>query len=334
MPGSPEIPTIDTPEIEPQEVPQQVGAPEKKVGGEEKPEAENEEEGKEKEDQVEHEEREEELERMKAEQVAEDEQRIEKVRQELQELTDQNKDVSKRFTLSKEGFAVDRLEAIKNTIGEIKSSHPEVLSLTAYGSMVKGTARESSDIDGYLFVDAESVNGQTQTDRFDNIVFSQDIQTKYQDLARLGLKEKADLADEQVKDVLVLPISGEIIDEEIGRLLPYAQQIAEYRKAKEEAEISGKDILDEDYPHHPDNEQWTHANNNLSSMFHLAVGKGIEKYRGYLLDRLKTYGDAGEVVWEDIVGSVKFMEQGKSEKPFDKYPKTIQDAERIYGVNK
>lgn len=336
-PSPEELETTDLPTQNPANLEQRTNGEEESKEEKEEKELEKEEgreEEVERDEQAKQERQDEELERMRAEQSAEDEQRIEEIRQELQELTDQNKDVSKRFTLSKEEFAVDRVEAIKNTMDEIKSEHPEVLSMTLFGSMVRGDAKEASDIDGYLFVDAGGVNGQTQTDRFDNTVFSQDIQAKYQDLARLGLKEKSDLADEQVKDVLVLPISREIIDEEIGRLLPYAQQISEYRKAKAEAEISGRDILDEDYPRHPDSEQWTHANNNLSSMFHLAVGKSIEKYRGYLLDKLKTYGTAGEVIWEDIVGSVKFMEQGKSEKPFDKYPKTIQDAERIYGVNK
>jgi len=58
----------------------------------------------------------------------------------------------KRFLLSREQFSKDRIEALREEIDAMKSKYPEVLSLCLFGSMVKGTAHEESDIDGYLLL--------------------------------------------------------------------------------------------------------------------------------------------------------------------------------------
>lgn len=63
----------------------------------------------------------------------------------------------KRFKLSGEPFAKERLAKVKTTVDVLKREHPEILSFCLFGSMVKGKAKPESDIDGYLFVDADSV---------------------------------------------------------------------------------------------------------------------------------------------------------------------------------
>ena len=63
----------------------------------------------------------------------------------------------KRFTLSQEEFAQERIAGIKSAVEELKIEHPEIVSLMLFGSLSKGQSREQSDIDGILFVDAEKV---------------------------------------------------------------------------------------------------------------------------------------------------------------------------------
>src|SRR4051812_12371483 len=63
----------------------------------------------------------------------------------------------KRFELSREQFAMDRVKAIQGTIDAVKKDCPEILSFALFGSLVKGTTRPESDIDMYIYVDANVV---------------------------------------------------------------------------------------------------------------------------------------------------------------------------------
>jgi len=56
----------------------------------------------------------------------------------------------KRFHLSKEPALQERVHALQAEFEKFKSEHPEVVDFTFYGSLSKGYAAESSDIDGML----------------------------------------------------------------------------------------------------------------------------------------------------------------------------------------
>ncbi len=60
---------------------------------------------------------------------------------------------SKRFVLSENPEMRKRLKILSGAIDKFKEEHPEVISLSLFGSFTKGYAVEDSDIDGCLNVD-------------------------------------------------------------------------------------------------------------------------------------------------------------------------------------
>lgn len=223
---------------------------------------------------------------------------------------------SKRFSLSKEEFAKERIARIKSSVELLQQKYSEVLSFCMYGSMVKGTAHQESDIDGFLFIDTDKINdfneskdteSQTFKDRkaISATLFNMEVEKRYKDELKEALKTNLNLSGEQVKHVLVRPINEKIIDSHVADL--------------EEAIEHESNIL-------------PLASTNLSAMFHLDVGGGIKKYRHYLLDKLNNMGAKGERVWREIIGSTEEIEQNLSRDTEKRYPRSLPEALKKYGA--
>lgn len=169
----------------------------------------------------------------------------------------------KRFLLSEEDFAKERLRGVKEVVSEIKKDNPEVLSFCMFGSMVKGAAKPESDIDGYLFVDADLVaekqasrKGKKEQGIIEDhdvegwgltTAFSEKISEEYGEKFDKALQEKLELSPKQTEHVLVLPISEGIIDSHIQDLSSqagvweeYEEKRCQWRERREEAETEAK----------------------------------------------------------------------------------------------
>lgn len=262
----------------------------------------------------------------------------------------------KRFTFSKEPFAQERIAGIKTAIDTIKAEHPEVLSFSMFGSMTKGTATERSDIDGYLFVDADmaaskhqSPNVVEEQQRDDEGFHSREtylqnpIQSEYESMIRDRLKSTLGLTDEQVEHIRIRPISQKIIDARVQEMNEWATQRISRDKARNERnkEIDayldgGGHIWDSNMPQElsfPPLDYFS-PSSNLTEMFHLQVGKGLEQYKAYLIGKLSNMGEAGERIWHEIMSSTRMMEVSKRNTRGNtgiRFPKTLEEARRVYG---
>lgn len=234
-----------------------------------------------------------------------DQKRIEEIRSSLG-ISSENK----RFKLSREDFARDRIQAIKDTIKEIKKERPEILSFCMFGSMTKGTAKLESDIDGFLLVDAEKTkedmsegdfleDEKTEYGRLATF-FRGEAEADYKNLLIDRMKSKIDLPIRDFRDIRVRPISREIIDRHIRSL--------------EAAES-------DDIP----------PSTNLTAMFHLDVGGGIKTYRKYLIEKLSKMGEKGEKIWNRIITSTESMEQNFNWNTDKRYPRNLEEAKKTYG---
>ena len=141
----------------------------------------------------------------------------------------------KRFVLSKEEFSRNRLEALKDGVREIKEEHPEVLSFCMFGSMVKGTAHEGSDIDGYLYIDSElaakekgTVENRILLTGANGTDFSKEAGEQYARELKDLLMEKSGLGAEGVKDIRSMPISSSVIAHEIDSVFAYYRASGQY----------------------------------------------------------------------------------------------------------
>lgn len=260
----------------------------------------------------------------------------------------------KRFRLSNQELAKERVAVIKEEVKTLQKSHPEALSFCIFGSQTTGTARPESDIDGYLFVDVvkaaearhlspdEILETQKNKDSETPTTYLTDeVASEYISPLREVFKEKLSLSDEQVAHVRSRPISREIIDEHLGSLLEQIKKLEEYKKAVEKRELNNPfdkpghtveeiEAYIESRPQHP---PFPYSGTNLSAMFHLDIGGGIGEYRQYLLDKLSRIGQTGEKAWRVIIEGTEEMEQHLRSDTEVSYPRTLEQARQVYGTS-
>jgi len=235
-----------------------------------------------------------------------------------------------RFVLSREDFLKERLQVIKSELVEIQRKHPEVLSLCLFGSMVKGTAHQGSDIDGFLYVDSETVaqnensseGGVVEYDKETNQTYlTEKIGNKYLTELREGIKSKTTLEDKDVADIRVCPISEKIIDAEIANLLEFHRNMKKYNEDLDSW------IADESKPEPTRPE---HVSASLGKMFHLDIGGGIRRYRKLFIDKLARLGDSGEKIWSSTIMGTEMLENNLSTDKAKHYPRTLAEASAVY----
>lgn len=262
--------------------------------------------------------------------------------------TEQN-EPEKRFTFSKEKFVKERIGAVKESIDELKEDDPSILSFCMYGSMVKGTIKPESDIDGFLFVDADlSAEEHQQHDK--NLTedeenkskietfFIEKINNQYTEKLHETLKSQANLTEEQVAHAKIRPINEEIIDKHINFIANGLQNEREYKKQYDEwdknldSKTTDFNKLDEYLKARPEYPEPISPSTTLAGMFHLEIGGGIRKYRNMLISKLESMGQDGEKIWEEIIKSTEMFEQNLSSGTEKKYPRTLEEAKNIYGL--
>lgn len=116
------------------------------------------------------------------------------------------------------------------------------------------------------------------------------------------------LTDDQVKHILIKPISEDIINSQL-------EKIVERMKKEDENQIQNKNKM-------------VYISSNLYKMFHLETGGGIRKYRKYLVNKLCAFGEIGERIWREIISDTSSMEHLNSEGI--KYPWTLEEANKMY----
>lgn len=249
----------------------------------------------------------------------------------------------KRFVLSGEKFSKERLTALKEEVDSIKGKYPEVLSFSMYGSMVKGTAHEGSDFDGYLFVDAEKVAEQQHVPleqildvSYENdSLFTEDIENRYRIELQSKLKERLQLGHDFVEDIKVRPISEKIIDKEIEKMLGYYSAEEKYQQdsIKWYQEQPGMNADDDELRTYEKRrpQQPKYVGASFGNMFNLDVGGGIRKYRKLFIEKLLKLGEKGEKIWADTIIGTEMMENNFSTDKTKRYPRTLEEAVKVYG---
>ena len=78
-----------------------------------------------------------------------------KEKEERRELASTYGDLErKRFLLSRNPELKERLEILQVLVYEMQKEHPEIISLSLFGSLTKGYATPESDYDGYINIDS------------------------------------------------------------------------------------------------------------------------------------------------------------------------------------
>lgn len=258
----------------------------------------------------------------------------------------------KRFTLSSEWHAEEKIEALKQAVAELRAEHPECVGVSLFGSLVKGTAKPESDIDALVLVDPDVIpdagdEPQVAYARFDHALFQngapkqvtfhypdlrQDLRERYEQLARSAIQRHLpSLTDAQLEHVFVDPMNErllrEMLDEIIASYKKYPDGVPQHTFHLTHSITQG-----EEGRQVPDGMR-IEPNQLLYMLFHLDVGGGLPPYRRLLINRLKAEGEVGEQVWRQLISLTESWEQqNKLGEPTGlRYPRTLSEAEQVYG---
>ena len=190
-----------------------------------------------------------------------------------------------------------QFEAGRDTIKKLITSgnYPEILSGHFFGSLVR--------CDGNRMTCAHANSDIDMVVFINEKIKKEDV--SYHDLIKGGIKKE--LKEKNIKDYNSNHYSKDIF-----------------------IKLISKNIIDQ----YLNSEQGLIT--TLAPMFWLSIGKGIYPYRLYLLKKLKDMGESGEDVWRKInyvISSRENMRRIPKEVMLVNYPKTLDDAIKVYGHN-
>ena len=219
---------------------------------------------------------------------------------------------SHRFRINE--AASKKLAILRKDFTEFALNNPEVVGLTLFGSHTKGLAREDSDVDGYLFVNSDKADENLAREKQARVYPLEEDKAWEAAQQNIGLKFREQeqrslgLTPEKAKEMRLRLISKKRIDTELTNVIDYGRKMVDYN--------SGKGSVP-DYP----------KKIAIDQLFHLQIGKGLDGYRRYILDRLQQEGDAGEKGWGFVIDGVEMMERSLQVNRDNKlYPQTLEAA--------
>lgn len=264
--------------------------------------------------------------------------------------------VTKRFNLPKEEQLKSRLDTLKTTFNTLQQSNPEIIGLTIYGSMATGGAKETSDIDGFVFLEEGKTKehiteedyhwAEEESQQYEKTkpewstsrgVSDIDLAAthRYRPIVHETLKAKG-LTEEQIKHIRIRVVSDEIIRDELEKTLEserkfikYKEDMATWDNKLDELPFDQWPSWDEK-PKFPDQYivDW-----KIPAMFHLEIGRGLTHYRSEVVKQLREAGEVGERVWQHVIGNTADMERHMRGSNYPHlYPTTLDEALNYYHI--
>ena len=225
------------------------------------------------------------------------EQYIGKSKEDRRELISGNPALErKRFFLSRNPEIKKRIAGLKEVLKDAKERFPEIIGFSVYGSLIKGYAEKSSDIDLKVFFDRNKLSQEINEDiDRDGLVW---ILNKLAKTLSLGPK--------QITNVNRDTISKDEIKNDCQNLLEYYDP-----------------IFIESISH------------RLTSLFFLSIGTELQEYRRVCLETLSAGGEKGEMIWKKLMEMLhEFENKGFSpelkEKRLKLYPKTLAEGKKYF----
>lgn len=237
----------------------------------------------------------------------------------------------RRFELPVQNEAKARLDAFRRGVKDYQQKSPEVLGATVFGSMIKGKqARSESDVDAYLYIDAEDPRYNQKP--------SQEYKTEF--LESTGVTDKED-QEKYYHDMRPQILSSVVIGKEIEDRLEYYMEKEQFKKTRDQALdrlllVAGKEgrtltteerkSLDENSP------KFRTIDSGVAGMFHARVGSGLEKYRELFLEKIMSLPDrkVAEKLWAEVAADLKTFEKRSDRNVAIELPDTLDKALMTY----
>ncbi len=226
----------------------------------------------------------------------------------------------KRFRVSLDGLWRNRLHVAREAVLELQKQHPEIIALNFYGSATKGYANAESDMDALLFLDGKSVSDEERIllERTGSLSLSDELKQDIQ--RRLGDNDHPELS------FTVRIINQEDINNSLDEILNAIESLGN----------STSRINDEVF-------YFGQKCESLGEIFTgISVGSTLLEYRKTFLEKLLSRGEAGQVLWKEIIGYIRKKERPISRPGFEDvavrdnskyenlYPQTLEEAVRYF----
>ena len=249
------------------------------------------------------------------------------------EDSDEGAEYEKRFQVNENQILQERLKGIQSIVNEMQREYPEVLSFTAYGSMVKGTATLESDIDGTLFINTTLSEDEQHDQNILEKVQSEEYLSHFKD----NLQRQLDLAPEQVEDIRSFGISEHDVmnaaTEYLAAQEHYEKALEAWESTKRDTGKTEKNLFGTEVPiyeHDGEKPKIPVLSENIGFMFNMDIGGGIRNYRKKFLETLATLtSEQADDICRGIAAYLSFSEGGKRKKMVE-LPHTYEDFKRIY----
>ncbi|MFA6274189.1 MAG: hypothetical protein WC662_03435 [Candidatus Paceibacterota bacterium] len=239
----------------------------------------------------------------------------------------------KRFALPINESAKNRLNDFRVAVKEYQKEHPEILGATIYGSMIKGNqAKETSDIDSFLYIDADNIPKENKdpNEKLQN-PYSPAFKYRSELLNSLNISQK----DEEnfYEDLKPIILNSEIIDKNINNCIKFEIENNNYKKMLNE-KYNNEMSEEEKYKllsQEPVMDKMDFSP-EIAGMFHVQIGKGVDKYRHLFLEKLNALPDKkiAESIWEEVHFTLNTFEKRKDTEKKIKIPSTFDEALKIY----
>jgi len=207
----------------------------------------------------------------------------------------------KRFHIDSE--SLNAMRALRDAITKIQVKRPYFSGLGFFGSRVKGTSRNESDLDVYIFENSEKFP----------LSYSRSASPHMASFSVLvgDLREKT--------DVLLHPWAIDISEKSTVKSLESFKKDVDMVLAD-----NGGNLPDKVYIPIP----------NLVPQFHLAVGEEVYQNRRLILDRIGSWGNS-EIYWKILMDELARQERGedrsgKLKRDYTRYPQTVEEARRYF----
>ena len=231
----------------------------------------------------------------------------------------------RRFLPATESSAKARLDTFRGGVKGFQREHPEFLGATVYGSMAKGDqARETSDIDAFLYIDKETLPEGEKNKNVDLV--ESDYRSSF--LKSLNIPEED--VSKYYSDLRPKLLDNQVLDNDINTRIEYDNQTKAYKKML--AEKYTYETSDEEKEKLLSQEPQLKNDFAISGMFHARVGSGIEKYRRLFLNKINALPDKemAEKIWNDVYFDLKTYEERSDPNKKIEIPSTLNEALRVY----
>lgn len=252
---------------------------------------------------------------------------------------------AKRFELSEDPIIREKVTIYREGFRKLQATHPEVIGATLFGSSVKGRAVGESDVDSAIFVDAQRAaernnSFSTHTDIREESDGTKEIQTLFNPVAGYyyftELNKHVNSRSQNnggiiVEHATVFPMSPEILKLHLDIYIQSTQDFFSYHCAVINDRVNQSRNGKQATPSTESTQlepSFFLPSSDITSLFHLQIGHGLDKYRQEVIERLED-NPYGEYAWRNICDSVEIFE-GWSQRSGKRFPRRLAQARKTY----